>query len=376
MKEKIAIIGGGIVGSTAAYYLVKAGYDVTLYDEGTGQATKAAAGIICPWFTLRRNKPWYFLVSNGAEFYRRFMQDLAEDNVATDQIFQEVGTLLIRKNEASLERDLQRAEDRLPQSPSIKGVSTVRQAELTEYFPLLNCPYDASLVTGGARLDGAQLIASLHKVIQELGGLLINERVGLTTSNNQATPSVTSSQGTIHYDRILLAAGAWLPDLLTPLGYDVAISPQKGQLFSIYQSEWEENNWPVVMPPGKFDIIPFANGEIVIGATHEKDRGYDLAIEPERLNELRDKALPLLPILAEHTEHYRVKVGTRAYTPDYTVLVGAVPELNNVWAVSGLGASGLTSGPFIGHQWATLIQTGKWSLSPSDYPIHEYIKKI
>ncbi len=52
---KVAIIGAGIVGSTAAYYLSKeAQVDVTVYDHGVGQATKAAAGIISPWFSKRR----------------------------------------------------------------------------------------------------------------------------------------------------------------------------------------------------------------------------------------------------------------------------------------------------------------------------------
>ena len=41
---KIAIVGAGIVGSTAAYYLSKEkGVEVTLFDHGLGQATKAAA---------------------------------------------------------------------------------------------------------------------------------------------------------------------------------------------------------------------------------------------------------------------------------------------------------------------------------------------
>ena len=57
---KIAIVGAGIVGSTAAYYLSKEkGVEVTVFDHGLGQATKAAAGIISPWFSKRRNKAWY-----------------------------------------------------------------------------------------------------------------------------------------------------------------------------------------------------------------------------------------------------------------------------------------------------------------------------
>ena len=88
-KPAIAIVGGGIVGATAAYYLAREDYSVTLFDSGEGQATTAAAGIICPWFTKRRNKEWYYLVSNGAEFYRQFMQKLADDGFPTDEIFEE-----------------------------------------------------------------------------------------------------------------------------------------------------------------------------------------------------------------------------------------------------------------------------------------------
>ena len=56
--KKVAIIGAGIVGATAAYYLSKeSDLEVTVFDHGQGQATKAAAGIISPWFSKRRNRP-------------------------------------------------------------------------------------------------------------------------------------------------------------------------------------------------------------------------------------------------------------------------------------------------------------------------------
>ena len=44
--KKIAIIGGGIIGMTLANYLDPQKFDITVYDEGLGQATKASAGII------------------------------------------------------------------------------------------------------------------------------------------------------------------------------------------------------------------------------------------------------------------------------------------------------------------------------------------
>ena len=69
---KIAIVGAGIVGSTAAYYLSKEkDVEVTVFDHGPGQATKAAAGIISPWFSKRRNKAWYRMARLGADFYQQ-----------------------------------------------------------------------------------------------------------------------------------------------------------------------------------------------------------------------------------------------------------------------------------------------------------------
>ena len=376
MKKNLAIIGGGIVGATAAYYALKEGHTVTLYEDGTGQATKAAAGIICPWFTLRRNKPWYYLVSQGAEFYRRFMADLAEDGLNTDLIFQEVGALLVRKNESSLRRDQERAQERRPASPSIGDVASLSAQEAMDKFPLLETPYPASFVSGGARLDGAALIQELHGLIPKLGGKLIHGQAQLVNNGDQRVSVLGPDKDTRSYDAILLACGAWLPHILEPLGYEVAISPQKGQLFSVYQPDWAGNTWPVVMPPGKFDIIPFQNGELVIGATHENDRGYDLSVEAEKLAELQERASSMLPFLSEQVAYHQVKVGIRAYTPDYAVLVGPVPELNSVWAVSGLGSSGLTSGPFLGSQWVKHVSKGHCDLDQSLYPIESYIKKV
>lgn len=366
----IGIVGGGIVGSTAAYYLARQGYKVTLFDEETGQATKAAAGIICPWFTLRRNKPWYFLVSNGAEFYHQLIQDLKEDGHETNGLYQAIGTLLPRKNQPSLERDAQRAQERLEQSPAIVGVETLTTQQVNERFPLLNSPYPASFVKGGARVDGEALIATLKEAFQQLGGTYINQRVHL--KRHEETVSVHTDESSYTFDRLLLASGAWLPNLLEPLGFEVAIRPQKGQLYSVFNEEWVGNNWPVVMAPGKFDIIPNENGEIVIGATHEDDRDYSLDVEMERINDLVNFAEEWIPGFSEYPIH-RIKVGIRAYTPDSGVLVGEVPTLSNVWAVSGLGSSGLTSGPFIGHQWSQLIHTGQWQITKEDFPIETYI---
>ncbi|MDY4511571.1 FAD-binding oxidoreductase, partial [Streptococcus hyovaginalis] len=94
---KVAIIGAGIVGSTAAYYLSKeSSVELTVFDDGLGQATKAAAGIISPWFSRRRNKAWYKMARLGADFYPEMIADLTSDGFDTS-FYKQVGIYLHKK---------------------------------------------------------------------------------------------------------------------------------------------------------------------------------------------------------------------------------------------------------------------------------------
>ena len=100
--KKVAIIGAGIVGSTAAYYLSKnPAYQVTVFDHGIGQATKAAAGIISPWFSKRRNKAWYRMARLGADFYLDLVADLQKDGFATD-FYQQTGVFFAEEKRGEL----------------------------------------------------------------------------------------------------------------------------------------------------------------------------------------------------------------------------------------------------------------------------------
>ena len=110
---KIAIVGAGIVGSTAAYYLSKEkGVEVTVFDHGLGQATKAAAGIISPWFSKRRNKAWYRMARLGADFYQDLVSDLENDGYDTS-FYDQSGVALLKKDDSKLDGLYQHAETRL-----------------------------------------------------------------------------------------------------------------------------------------------------------------------------------------------------------------------------------------------------------------------
>ncbi len=75
MQKQVTIIGSGIVGAVTAYYLSQnPDLNVTIYDEGIGQATKNSAGIISPWLSKRRNQRWYQLAKAGLLCIRKLLR--------------------------------------------------------------------------------------------------------------------------------------------------------------------------------------------------------------------------------------------------------------------------------------------------------------
>ena len=176
------------------------------------------------------------------------------------------------------------------------------------------------------------------------------------------------------FDQVILATGAWLGDILEPLGYEVDVRPQKGQLRD-YQLTQDMKSYPVVMPEGEWDLIPFAGGKLSLGATHENDMGFDLTVDEPLLQQMEEAALPYYPALAEATTRGD-RVGIRAYTSDFSPFFGQVPGLAGVYAASGLGSSGLTTGPIIGYHLAQLVQDKELTLDPINYPIANYVKRV
>ena len=374
MQKKIAVIGGGIVGATASYYLAKAGHSVSVFDSGTGQATAAAAGIICPWLSRRRNKKWYRLVSEGAAFYDKLLADLASDGLKTDA-YARCGALILGQSANYIQEVHDRALERREQAPLIGSVAILKGSELQKAFPPLANVEQALYVGGGARVDGRKLTQTLLQATTQFGGSIDKETVSLN-KDDDGTLSVLMPDGPHKFDAIILAAGAWLPQLLQPLGYTVDVRGQKGQLVVLQKNEDSDpQNYPVIMPQGEIDLLPFGNGTTVIGASHENDKGYDLQPDASVTDPMLEQACAWLPQLKEAATT-DIRVGTRAYTSDFSPFFGSVPGLDNCFAASGLGSSGLTSGPLIGYLLAELAQGKESSLPTEDYPVAAYVKLV
>ncbi|HFI0747816.1 TPA: NAD(P)/FAD-dependent oxidoreductase [Streptococcus suis] len=369
MKKHVIIIGGGIVGSTAAFYLSQdSNIDLTLIDHGVGTATRAAAGIICPWMAQKKNKDWYRLTSQGAVFYRQLVADL-ESAGAKDIPFKQTGTIGLKSKPELLDKIKKIAEDRRLDTPTIGDITTLEGQEVSNYLPPLKPDFYGIHLEGGGRIDGGKLIDLLQEKFLENGGALLQGQARLI---DEGTVQLDGRELTA--DHIILATGSWLPDMLEPLGYQVDVRPQKGQLLEL-DTDFDTSGWPVCMPYGQIDILPFENGKIIVGATHEDNMGYDLTLDPEKIQTMHEKSAEFMPDLANYPV-VRTRIGTRAYTSNYAPFYGTVPEMDNIWVASGLGSSGLTNGPFIGWQIAKEILGKDTNFDRSPYEPANYIKRL
>lgn len=368
MKREIVIIGG-IVGSTAAFYLSQEkDCQVTLIDEGTGTATRAAAGIICPWLSQRRNQDWYHLTASGAAFYPQLMSDLQELGFS-NPAYKQTGTLVFKNKEKLLKKLENIALERREKAPMIGELNLFTGQSVTQIIPQLSTEQGAILASGGGRVDGNLLLDHLQEAFLQNGGRLLHGKAELMDEQ-----TISINQQVLKTDQIILAVGAWLPQLLTPLDYTVDVRPQKGQLLEI-ETDFTTDEWSGCMLHGEIDILPFENGKLVIGASHEDDMGFDLTLDDDKIEKMKETASQFIPELAELPISAR-RVGIRAYTSDYSPFYGNLSDQEHIWVASGLGSSGLTSGPFIGWQIAQEILDKNLHFDRSPYSPSKYIKKI
>lgn len=365
MKSYI-IVGAGILGASTAYHLVKWGARVTVIDrKEPGQATDAAAGIVCPWLSQRRNQDWYQLAKGGARYYTDLIHQLEEDG-ETDTGYKRVGAISIHTDAVKLDKMEERAYKRREDAPEIGEITRLSASETKKLFPILADGYESVHISGAARVNGRALCRSLLSAAKKRGAEVINGNASLLFENGTVTGVQTDTQQ-FAADAVIVTAGAWANEIMKPLGIHFQVSFQKAQIMHFERTDADTGSWPVVMPPNDQYILSFDNGRIVAGATHENDAELDdLRVTVGGQHEVLSKALTAAPGLADSAV-IEARVGFRPFTPGFLPVAGAVPGVGGLFAANGLGASGLTMGPFLGSELAKLVLEKQTEIDLSPY---------
>lgn len=371
--ERVIIIGGGILGASAAYHLAKSEVEVLLVDrKDKGQATDAAAGIICPWLSQRRNKFWYALAKGGAAYYPDLIKQLIEDD-EMETGYEKVGALSLHTDKDKLQKMEKRALERRGDAPEIGTVTILDTKKTLTMFPPLSDDYSSVLVEGAARVDGRALRDALISGAKKHGAQIIEGDAKLSIDDNKVN-GVHVGNALYASTKIIVAAGAWAPELFYPLGLVVHVKGQKAQILHLRNDVKNTTEWPVVIPPNDQYILAFGDGKIIAGATHEDDKGFDVRPTASGIHEVLGKLLTTAPGLAEASVE-EIRIGLRPFTPGFLPMFGPVPEYPEILFANGLGASGLTVGPYIGKQLAHIILKTPADIDLSNYKVDEAFSK-
>ncbi|WP_163099908.1 NAD(P)/FAD-dependent oxidoreductase [Peribacillus alkalitolerans] len=370
MKSFI-VVGAGILGASTAYHLAKNGAKVTLVDrKDKGQATDAAAGIICPWVSQRRNKAWYQLAKGGAKYYPTLIKEL-ESVGESDTGYDQVGAICLHSEEEKLDKLEERANKRRDDAPEIGEITRLSASETQALFPPLSDRYSSVHISGAGRVNGRAVRTSLIRVAINYGVHLINGDAKLVFTNNIVN-GIEVNGKIVEADQVIVTAGAWSKELLEPLGISFLVTPQKAQIIHLGLPGFETSKWPVVMPPNDQYLLSFEDGRVVVGATHENDVGFDHRVTAGGVLEVLKKALAIAPGLANGTL-LETRVGYRPFTPGFLPVIGELPNFKGILVANGLGASGLTCGPYVGAELAKLVLGHSTEININNYDVKEAI---
>ncbi|HEX4491537.1 MAG TPA: FAD-dependent oxidoreductase [Acidimicrobiia bacterium] len=347
----LIVVGGGVVGASAAYRAVGLGARTLLVDvHHEGRATDAGAGIVSPETEIRDGSPRQAMVDATAAHYRALIDSLAADG-ERDTGFVQCGKLVIARDEREAKMlegylKLLHDADRPGAVPAPGTIEEISAADAHARFPVLGPVVSAFFSHSAARVDGRQLTAALLRAAVARG--LEQETTAVTDfviDGDRVTGVEVDVDGrAIAAKAVVVAGGAWTPALGERLGVTLPVVPQRGQIAHLQLDGVDTAAWPVLSPLHDHYMVAWPGGRVACGATHD-DVGFDPRVTFEGVREIIDRALAIAPGLADATV-LEVRVGLRPVSTTGMPVLGAIPDRPGAFVATGHGASGLTFGPW------------------------------
>jgi len=336
MTSDVLIVGGGIIGLSAAYVLAGEGVRCVVVDRGPmGRAASwAGAGIIAPAATRPTDDPLTALRTLSARLHEDWAARLLEET-GIDNGYRRCGGLDIVMNAADA-AELQPFTTRW----SAEGIAFERLEgdALRGLEPSLSPE-----VVSGYRLPGrAQIRNPRH--LQALAAAC--ERKGVTLLEGRAVTNLRceagrvvaaeTTAGDIRCGWTVLSAGPWTESLARCIAVEIATPPLKGQIVLFHA---EPRLLSRIVEHGSDYLVPRDDGHILMGATQE-DAGFDVLPTADAHRDLIARALRLVPALAS-ARVIATWTGLRPGNRDGLPTIGVSPVYENLVLATGHRRAGL-----------------------------------
>src|SRR5581483_11727337 len=130
----------------------------------------------------------------------------------------------------------------------------------------------------GARVDGRAMAAALVHGAGARGVQWQHARASRVRVDHARVTAVETVDGDeLACGTVVVAGGAWTPEIARSLGCDVAVRPQRGQIVHLRvdgDGAGDTARWPVLQPVLSHYVVPWPDGRVALGATME-EVGFD-----------------------------------------------------------------------------------------------------
>ena len=357
----VAIIGGGVTGCAAAYYLTREGLDVAVIDhQGIANAASGyALGLLNPLSGAAIPGPLAAFASEAFAEHRRLWPQLEEESSIDFQ-----GRMMPHLEVVLDEIDVSPLRDEMGRWNATDGFSA-RWLDCEEVRALDG--RIAEDVVGAVLLESLGMVDSqlLTRALMDAAGrrgarIVVDRAVGVAWSGDRVV-GVNTTGGEIVCRAVVIATGPWSGPMGEWTGLDIPVTPLKGQIVRL-----EGLSPPLryhIAGPGA--VVQKADGKLWVAAT-EEEVGFDLTTTSEARQSLLERAARVFPAVTQS----RVLEQTaclRPRTPDALPVLGAVPNRDNVYLATGGGKKGILLAPAMGRVVADLVVRGETLLPIDDF---------
>lgn len=387
----VGIVGGGIIGLCSAYYLQKAGHQVTLFDQTpiADGCSFGNAGMIVPshiiplaqpgmiakgmrWMLKstspfyvkpRLNKElmrwgWLFYQHSTPEHVERSIPVLRDLSLLSKTLYQnlasngdlsfewqERGLLMLYKT-ASAEHEMAEEAEVANRSGIEAQVLNGQQVQDLEPSQRVNVR-GGVWYPGDAHINPGELVRSLVAYLRKNRVKILENHVvtGFSKTGSRVT-SIQTQQGPFTVDAVVIAGGAWSPEIARQLG--VSLSLQGGKGYSFMLRNLANNiRVPAIMLEARATATPMGL-DLRFAGTLEV-AGTDMSININRVRGIVQSINNYYPdINVDMPPIETVWRGLRPCSPDGLPYIGKANRYDNVVLATGHGMMGLSLGPATG----------------------------
>ena len=327
-SEPVLVLGGGLMGLAIAHQLARKGIAVTVLSRRRSEAAGfVAAGMLAP-HAEGLSGP---LLQLGQLSLGRVPSWVAQIEADSGLPCGLRSTGIVVPFRSDKERDLY---------PTAAFGEPLDREQLEQELPGLAPEWSAGLLfSQDGQIDNRrQLMRALESACVDRGvqfqeGVEVQE---LLQNHGQLkgvrTRDLEGTLSTLSCSQAMLCSGAWSAQLLPEL----QVFPVKGQMLSLQTPRGALRR--VIFGPGTY-FVPREDGLVVVGATSERNAGFNEGLTPQGQTTLQQGIAALLPEAINWPPMERWW-GFRPCTPDEGPLLGQSP-IAGLWLACGHHRNGV-----------------------------------